>query len=130
MITQSDIDIILYQDFSGLGMEVFSSKNAPKGKITSERIVTIVGKTSPDVLWVRTNVNIHIVIPDLDDNGLANEIRIGEVQKMLGGYASVCGSYKGENYIYERIGEEVKRGDYCHYIDLEYKFETLNLLKS
>lgn len=129
MITQSDIKQILFQDFSALGMEIYTKENVPSGKITDERVVIVVGKTIPNTIWESTDVNINIAIPDLDERGLANEIRIGEIQGELRRYDTVCGVHDETSYLYEKKYEEVKMGDFCHYIDFCVNFQTLNTIK-
>lgn len=128
MITTSDIKLILFDDLKAMGIETFTKENLPQGRITAKRIVIVVGREVQDVIWNTTSVNINFLVPDLDENGTADEITLQEIQREVRErYNSACGDYDGSNYIYERESDEVLEGNFCHFVNLRLTFQVLNV---
>lgn len=82
MMTTSDVGNMIYTIAKNMGISVFLRGNIPGGEITEER-VTIHPKTMTDGdTWERCYVEVNINVPDIDEKGTENLVRLAEVEKL------------------------------------------------
>lgn len=128
MITQGDIYQILYLDCEVFGLDRYSDKNVPDGRVTSERIVIIPKRSSADTYWEKCYVEVNFCVPD--KRGKADEVRLCELER----FAVEClkrsvGVWDDTRYRYAKdssgIEADVELG--CHYVNVRLLFEILNV---
>lgn len=126
MIVSGDIDSILYRDLKPMGFEQFRKNAVKNGKVTSERVVIIAGTLQEGIWWDNTIAEIHICVPDLQDN--ANTKRLTEIERMFKTLTKTS-TYDGSTYRYSVLStaQEEDTSLRCHYVNVRLLFEVLNV---
>lgn len=128
MITQADIYEIIYRDCEVFDIPRYSRDNAPKGKITQERIVIIPKRGTPDTYWEKSYVEVNFCVPD--KKGVIDEIRLKELERWaVSELKRKSGIWDDTRYRYskESSGNEADEELGCHYVNVRLLFEILNV---
>lgn len=84
MITTADIGNMLFSHCKQLQMcDVYQKGNVPLGKVEKERIVVCAKSLSEDTEWEKCYVEVNYLVPDRDEQGNENLIRLEEVERVL-----------------------------------------------
>ena len=132
MIVTTDIGNILYRDCKVFDIELVSSWDKLKSELTSEKVVIITKRQQPGKYWKKGFVEVNLCVPDLDDLGTANTIRLNEIERQANSvFDKVVSSYDGTTYRYsiDSIGTEADTALKCHYVNVRILFEVLNVKK-
>lgn len=128
-MTTSDVKNILCRDAMLLGIDVYPSDNVPIGA-NGERAIVFADKFTSQKIWNKCPSMVNIMVPDLDDIGNANLIRLEELENMcMELFKDSTDEYGGETYTYsyDSIGIKGEEGSHSHYISIRLTFQTLNV---
>lgn len=128
MIVQGDIAKILYKDCETFGLPVYQKENAPKGKVTRERIVIIPKSGTTETYWEKCYVEVNFCVPNLAD-GSANLIRLDELERVaVSVLKKKSGVWDSTRYIYrkDQTSREADMELGCYYVNVRLLFEILN----
>ncbi len=133
MITTTDIANIIVKDCRIFDLPVYQKGNIPEGKIDKERIHVIShNDQTPGKYWEKSYIEVNICVPDRNDKGCADLIRLNELERQAKIYFKSFHTdiFDSTRYRYSpgRIGIEEDGSLGCHYVNVKLLFETLNTL--
>ena len=132
MIVTTDIGNILYRDCKIFDIELVPSWDKLKSDVSAERIDLGTSRHLTGKYWKKGFVEVNLCVPDLDDLGTANTIRLNEIERQANSvFDKVVSSYDGTTYRYsiDSIGTEADTALKCHYVNARILFEVLNVKK-
>lgn len=83
MMTTADIGNMLFTIVTDWGIPTYQGGNTPIGKVDSERVVIHVKSMSEETEWEKCFADINTLVPDIDDKGTENLVRLAEVEAMM-----------------------------------------------
>lgn len=131
MITTTDIANILYRVCQAFRMPVYQEGNIDKGKIDKKgRVVIHVKEQTSETKWKKSFVEINLFAPDIKD-GIADLIRLNELERRAHTILNVVGSYDGITYkssIASTVVLEEKTLD-AHFVNVKVLFRAINVIE-
>lgn len=132
MIATTDIANIVYDLCKDLDIaELYQEGNIPMGEVTTERIIVLVKPQTEERYWKPSFVEVNICIPDIE--GIANRIRLGEVErfalKKFG--QNIVGEYDDSIYRISKHSVSTKEDKEfrCHFVNIELIVKVLNVIQ-
>lgn len=131
MISSGDIRDILFVKANEMGIfNIYPKENLPLGEVTEERIVIIVNGQKPQTYFNKTFAYVNIDVPDLDEYGNADLVRLDELERMAQRlFEDVYGVFDGSAYrfTWDEISKNADKDLRCHYVGVRILFEVLNV---
>lgn len=130
MITQGDIEELVYDLLRPYGVSIFLGGGLPTEEVAEERAVVIVGAITNTTYFMHTPVNVNWCVPDIGDK--ADLLRLKEVEHLLLGLGRGCVTKNGVTVHYYR--ESMERGAdrnlKMHYVNLKLMVEQINTIEN
>lgn len=131
MISTYDIGNIIYAHCKQFGIkDMIQLPSMPIGEVTKERIVITTKPTQISSPWIRTFVEVNLVVPELK-KGIANDKRLATLNKQAMEVFKQynVGSHEGIPYRFAWDNIDVVHSEQllCHYVNVRVLFSYKNL---